>query len=160
MELKRWSMPSANGRTRIDCSESLDGRRVATCICSFEIEGLSWQRDRALEVANLVRDFTVQLPQVVIDLEALKELRERLIEWQVNPSDFICSLNVGTVRDQTLTVSIGRNPDLIYDVGKPACTLVYHCGASMSGKWAFVVDQSCIRLCADSITEFLRNAEY
>lgn len=104
-----------------------------------------------------MKDFAVLLPQVVVSNVALKDLRRRLVEWQINPSDFVCDLGAGTGGDQALTLSIGRDSELIYSVGKPTCALTYRCGASMSGRWAFVVDQSCIRLCAESLNEFLKS---
>jgi hypothetical protein len=115
-----------------------------------------WQRDVLVSKAELVRDFEVLLPQVVVDLDALSELRHRLVEWQVNPSEFVCRLGTEKGGDQVLTFAVGRDANLICNVLRPACILTYECGAAMVGRWAFLVDQSCIRLCSDSLGEFLK----
>ncbi|MGJ7529171.1 hypothetical protein [Variovorax sp. GB1P17] len=104
-------------------------------------------------------DFHVTLPQVLINLVSLKSLRERLVEWQVNPSAFTLELGLLGKGGQRITFAIGRDENLIYSVDKPACTLTYACGAAMQGRWSFVVDQSCIRLCAEGIGEFVRSIE-
>lgn len=123
---------------------------------SLTLERQTWQRDRPLQNAALTRDFRIELSQVVLRIDSLRRLRQRLIEWQVNPAHFTCELCDITAGDQRLSMSIGRDERLIVDLFKPAFIVAYACGPSMSGRWAFLVDQSCIRLCAERLGELLR----
>jgi hypothetical protein len=154
MSRKSWSITSASGRGKVVCRTVGRAKSAGKLVCSFEVEGIAWQRDRALSEASQTTDFRVELPQVVVQTDLLKSLRQRLVEWQSNPAEFVCELCDAAEGDQRLALSIGRDDDLIYSAGKPACILTYACGASMTGRWAFVVDQSCIRLCAESLDQF------
>jgi hypothetical protein len=154
-----WSLPSSSGRSHIDCALLSHSERANSLLCSIAVAGAFWQRGVKRQPLDLTSDFEVVLPQVLLDIDALKHLRERLVEWQVNPSDFNVELGVRSEGDQQLSFSIGQDKDLIYSTDKPAATISYSCGASMNGRWAWVVDQSCIRRCAESIKDFVRAAE-
>lgn len=153
-----WSMPSASGRARISCAFVGYSQEPGTLLCEVETSGEFWPRGHDDRNGGTVPDFYVKLPQVLINIDSLKSLRERLVEWQVNPSAF--TLELGAAKgDQRIMFAIGQDQNLIYSVSKPACTLTYACGSAMQGRWSFVVDQSCIRLGAEGIGEFLRSIE-
>ena len=158
-ESVHWSMSASSGRARIACTFVACSQKPSVLICGVEACGEFWPRGHSDHSAGTVIDFDVKLPQVVISLDSLKALRERLVEWQVNPSSFALELGASEKSDQRITFAIGRDENLIYSVEKPACTLTYACGSAMQGRWSFVVDQSCIRLCADGIGEFVRVVE-
>jgi len=158
-ETANWSMPAASGRARIHCTFVAYSREIGALVCGIEASGEFWPRGLGDRSGSTVADFQVALPQVVMDLASLKLLRERLVEWQVNPSGFALELGVSGKGDQRITFAIGRDENLIYSVDKPACTLTYACGSAMQGRWSFVVDQSCIRLCAEGLGEFVRSVE-
>jgi hypothetical protein len=152
-----WSIHASSGRGRFKCFSKSQPTDAGTLVCAVQIVGEAWQRDRPLADAALTVDFEVLLPQVVVDWLSLELLHQRLVEWQLNPYEFVCDLGGKQVSDQRLTFAIGRNEKLIYSTLKPALTLSYSDGASMAGEWAFAVDQSCIRLCADSLVNILKN---
>ena len=154
----QWTMPSASGRARITCALVGYSKYPGTLLCEVETSREFWPRGHDGCGEGTVPDLQVNLPQVLINLASLKSLRERLVEWQVNPSAF--ALELGAAKgDQQLTLAIGQVQGLICSVEKPACTLTYACGAAMQGRWSFVVDQSCIRLCAEAMAEFFRSTE-
>lgn len=152
-----WTMLSASGRARVNCAFVTHLQEPGALVCGVEASGEFWPRGQVDRSAGTVTDFHVTLPQVLIDLASLKSLRERLVEWQVNPSAFTLELGLSGKGDQRITFAIGRDENLIYSLDRPACTLTYACGSAMQGRWSFVVDQSCIRLCAEGIGEFVRS---
>jgi len=154
-----WSMPAASGRARIDCALLARSEKSDALVCQVNVIGEFWPRGRIEPGTDTTNDFHVALPQVLVDFKSLKSLRERLVEWQVNPSDFSVALGVQGEGDQRLTLAIGHDDNLIYSAGKPACMFTYACGSAMQGRWSFVVDQSCIRLCAEDIGKFVRALE-
>lgn len=101
-------------------------------VCTLAIEGISCGRGRTLRGENLVADFRVELPQVVVQAGLLAAFRDRLVEWQANPAEFTCELCDASSTDQKWTLSIGRDDDLIYSAGKPACIISYSIGAAMT----------------------------
>ncbi|QSI33331.1 hypothetical protein GNX71_28705 [Variovorax sp. RKNM96] len=154
----QWAMPSASGRARISCALVGYSKDPGTLLCEVETSREFWPRGHDDRSQGTIPDLQVKLPQVLINLASLKSLRERLVEWQVNPSAF--TLELGAAKgDQQIAFAIGQVQGLICSVDKPACTLTYACGAAMQGRWSFVVDQSCIRLCAEAMAEFLRSIE-
>lgn len=154
-----WSISSSDGRRHISCRmarrSASSSQTTTTSTGAFVIEGQAWQRDRPLKNAALTRDFRIELPQVVVRLDALRRLRERLVEWQVNPAGFTCEL-CDPAADQRLSVSIGRDERLVTDLFKPAAIVDYENGPSMRGRWAFLVDPSGLRHGAESLGDVLR----
>jgi hypothetical protein len=140
------------------CHSANSWRAEGQLTGSLTLERQMWQRDRPLRDAALIRDFRIELPQVVLRIDSLRRLRQRLAEWQVNPAEFTCKLCDSNAGDQQLSMSIGRDERLIADLFKPAFIIAYDCGPSMNGRWAFLVDPSCIRLCAERLGRFLRAA--
>ena len=88
---RSWSIASNSGRASIVSRAISPAPAAGKLVCSFEIEGAAWRRSRPLSDASLTRDFRVELSQVVVRIDLLEALRLRLVEWQVNPSDFVCS---------------------------------------------------------------------
>jgi hypothetical protein len=149
-----WEMPASNGRTQFKCSareRSVDHRTV---VASITLEGDFWQRDRPLKLAAFTREFSMTLPQVVLNLEALIGLAKMLEEWQVSKRSFEIELATKESRQQLL-FRIGEDEGLICSADKPACTLSYHSGTMFDAKATFVVDQSCIRICSDTLNDFI-----
>jgi hypothetical protein len=155
----RWSLSSSSGRNDINCTFLRRSEKPDALLCQIQVTGEFWQRRVKQQPTDLTSDFEVVLSQVLVDIDALKSLREKLVEWQVNPSSFSVELGIQSGGDQRLSFSIGQEKTLIYSADKPAVTISYSCNASMESKWAWVVDQSCIRLCAESIRDFVRAAE-
>jgi len=54
-------------------------------------------------------------------------------------------------------ISIGQEERLICSPAKPACKISYNSSSAMLGQWIFVVDQSCIKICADEIAIVLKS---
>jgi hypothetical protein len=126
-------------------------------VCRIQIWGEFWWRGRSA-VTDVINDYQVVLSQVLLDIASLKVLREYLADWQINSNSFNVELSTQDEGDQKFILSIGRDDRLICSVDKPVCTLSYECPSAMNGCWYFIVDQSCIRMCMESIDEFVRLA--
>ncbi|VDO54565.1 unnamed protein product, partial [Brugia timori] len=118
-------MPSANGRSRIDCDFVAHADEGGAIVCGMKVQGDFSPRGLRNYGSGQVNDFQVTLPQVLVNPQSLGLLRERLVEWQVNPSSFSLELGVSSGSDQRLTFAIGQDDKLIYSVAKPACILTY-----------------------------------
>lgn len=155
-ETREWSISASSGRQRMACRVLSPGRESGTLVGSIHITGQFWQRDRAIAEAAMAPDFEVLLPQVVLDLRALEALRLHLLAWPANPGRFRCELGSPQAAAQRLSLSFGMEAELISSAEKPACRIDYQGGPSMAASWAFVVDQSCIRLAGDELGAVLR----
>lgn len=151
-----WSIVSASGRMRFELSAPTAQVGPAASLCSVKIESDFWQRDRDFTKAAGFRDFDVCLYQVLIDPEAFGVLRNRLAAWLTTAAEFECPLGTHSPSDPGLIVALGKAPDLIYSASKPACTITYKNAPAMAAKWSFVVDQSCVRACIESLDQFIR----
>jgi hypothetical protein len=124
-------------------------------ICSIEVSGEFFERGVAKSSAEVVPDFKVSLSQVLIDPQAIRVLRDRLLEWHTNPASFEVGLGTSKEGDQSLSLSLAQDPQLLYEIHRPACIVTYGSPSSMHGRWSFVVDQSCVRSCADELRKVL-----
>jgi hypothetical protein len=154
-----WSMPSANGRSQFRCAPIGRSEKSAALICQLDIFGEFWPRGRINSGTKTTEDFHVVISQVLIDFKSIQSLRERLVEWHANPSEFMIVLTSQDEGDQQFKLSIGSDSKLLFSVWKPACVLTYECGSSMQGRWSFLIDQSCIRLCAEELGDFIRQVK-
>lgn len=148
---KLWSISSASGRERFLCAVLSDAPYQGVLVCSLRVEGSFWDRSRHLSSADIIPDFDVCLAQVLVDVECLEDLRKRFEEWLRAGTHFECRLNASKSGGQELIVSVGADPGLIYVDAKPAFMIEYSAGAFMTGKWSFIVDQSCVRLAIEAL---------
>jgi hypothetical protein len=95
-------------------------------------------------------DYEISLAQVLVEIDAIENLLNDLSRWRDDATHFERQLTPESA-GQKLVLSVCHDPGLIYSVDKPAFKICYSNGASMSAKWMFVVDQSCIWLAMESI---------
>lgn len=148
-----WSMNSNSGREQFDIafSSRIDAR---TTLCTVALRRSFWERDRPVPAAKMTVDYEIRLVQVLVDIGAIENLLIDLHRWRDGATHFERELTPATA-GQNLVLSVCRDPGLIYSADKPAFAIHYSNGASMSAKWAFVVDQSCVWLAMESIRRVL-----
>lgn len=148
-----WSISSNSGREQFDISLSsrIDARK---CLCAVALRRSFWERDRPIADAKITVDYEISLAQVLVEIDALENLLVDLHRWRDDATHFEREITPPSAGQQ-LVVSVSRDPGLIYSVDKPAFTIRYSNGASMSANWAFVIDQSCVWLAIESIRRVL-----
>ena len=97
------------------------------------------------------------LHQVLVDVEDLATLQRKLTAWLQTFDEFECDLGTSSPGDPRVHFQLGKNGELICTRDKPALTLTYRAAPAMEAKWAFLVDQSCVRLCAGELQAYLRD---
>lgn len=152
-EADTWTIPSNSGWRQFKCARTNHALRGDAICCSLHIYGDFWDRNEN-ESKSLVPDFRVDLPQVLISAERLRHLIEDVDRWLVDQENFERSIS-SPKSGQDFTVIVNREPSLVYSIGKRAVTFRYTNGEAMIGKWSFVVDESCLRICRDSLSGFL-----
>lgn len=136
------TMSSTSGREKL--SFALVGTSELGRIYEVEVGGYFWDRSVPLEAASMTRDFEVRLPQVLISEKGVSALRQHLAAWLDDRHCFECTIT-SQDSEQILSVKVGADARFISSQEKPVFELSYSRGASMSARWAFVVDQTCIR---------------
>jgi len=150
-----WSIVSSSGRECFFCKFKLNRTDYSYISAHLEIKRKFWQRGVHLKNAQMVEDFNIILPQVIIDNNHLKLLCEKLKFWQISYQGFDVKISSEKEKGQSLIFSIGKDDGLIYSASKPACIISYSSGSAMRARWAFIVDQSCIRNCSEELSEVL-----
>jgi len=135
-------------------------RESSFSVFEMEIHGKFWKRNSFSAERQVVDDLNIILPQVLIDISALKLLYENLKFWQISMKGFEVNIASREEKGQQLIISIGKSEELICSVSKPVCVISYSSGSAMQARWAFVVDQSCIRICTDGIAELIKQINH
>ena len=148
-------MPSSSGRMNFRCSLLRHSARTRAMVCAIEITGEFFARGTTKTSGEIVPDFKVVLSQVLIDRQAVRVLRDRLLEWHTNPASFEIELGTSQEGDQHLSLALAEDPRLLYEVHKPACIITYGSPSAMQGRWSFLVDQSCVQTCAEELRALL-----
>jgi len=145
----RWSISSNSGREQFDIAigSRIDAR---TCLCAVALRRSFWARGGTLASANMTVDYEISLAQVPVEIAAMEDLLVDLGRWRDDATHFERQVTPESA-GQKLVLSVCHDPGLIYSADKPAFKICYSNGASMSAKWMFVVDQSCIWLAMESI---------
>lgn len=118
---------------------------IGLMLVSLELSGNFYDRSADLKVAEQTQDFWVRLPQIRVERNAIERLNMHFTEWFERRVEFECVLTPEKGSDQFLSFKLGRADGLMYSLEKPALTVVYDCGAAMTSKSSFVIDQSCVR---------------
>ena len=147
-----WTMTSASGREQFVCARTCASDRHPWKIFEISISGNFWNRGDPIQTASMVLDFRVHLPQVLVSEDGIATLSAHLGMWLEDQSEFECVVSPVGQGDQLLSLALGYDPGLIYSKNKPAFIVSYSRGPAMSGRWAFVVDQSCIRRFLDDLS--------
>ena len=153
--LRAWSMRSSSGRISLSCELIRQSVKTRAMVCAIKMRGEFFERGAAKSVGELVPDFSVSLSQVLLYPQAVQLLRNRLVEWQTNPASFEVELGTSKEGDQRFSIALAQDSQLRYEIHRPACIITYGSPSAMLGRWAFIVDQSCVRSCAEELRQFL-----
>lgn len=141
MMVNGWCIPANSGWSKASFED-------AVCHATGEIEfvvrltGKFWYRAGTGQAASeLVDDFEIVLPSVLIPKLACEQLLDHLNTWLRKRSAFVMSL--ASAPDQKLQVQISQRDDLITSVDRPALTVLYD-APSCRLEIFFVVDQTCV----------------
>lgn len=152
MTNRRWSLPSNRGMESLECE--IVGSTHHDMVCRFTIVGEYW--NRAEETAREVtEDFRVVLPQVIVARDALGSLRQSFVGWLEEERSFSCTLQPTDGGGQVLEVGLGDDPRFIRSMHKTVFTFSYCSGLVMTSGFSFVVDQSCVRMAMEGLTDCL-----
>lgn len=150
----RWSLPSTSGRDQLMGefkSLAKDRHGGTVFVTDLRISGLFWPRLQIGASSALTADYDVSLPQVLVDWRALDDLIVALGAWLEQPRPISIELCPAPAKDQSLVRSVGDVAGLITAADKPGCRIRYTGTVFRGGDWAFVVDQSCIRIFYDDL---------
>lgn len=150
-----WSINSSSGRIFLKCRLEKTSEIKDILVTSLNMRGDFWQRGKEKFNKEIVNDFSINLPQILIRLSSIKELSKMLENWMNNRTEFSQRISPEDYGDQYLEIYIGKNEGLIYSKEKPACVISYKFGSQIEGKLFFNVDQSCIKLCLEEINSFI-----
>ena len=109
---------------------------------AVRLEGRFWYRKEEISVqSDVIDDFRIELPSVLIPISACKELMIQFENWMLDNSAFSCTLvsNSG----QKLDLRIGEMVNFITTVDHPALSICYEAPRCRLEVF-FVIDQSCI----------------
>jgi hypothetical protein len=115
------------------------------------IRGRFWRRPGT--DGDLVDDFEVSLQQVLVTQTQLQALLDAMNSWLLDQVGFKCTLGDG---DPEIGVEFSVRAGLICSESKPVCTITACFGPAFLGEWAFVVDQSCIRMASEELAAAIR----
>ncbi|WP_312236044.1 hypothetical protein [Stenotrophomonas sp.] len=151
---RRWSLPSNRGMESLECE--VVGSTDREMVCRFTLVGEYWNREPEAK-REATEDFRVVLPQVIVARDALGGLRQSLVDWLEDNGSFSCALQPTDGGGQVLEVSLGDHPRLVRSTQKEVFTFSYFSGLVMTTSFSFMVDQSCVRMAIDGLTDCLRN---
>lgn len=124
-------------------------------VCRFTLVGEYWDR-RQEATREVVEDFRVVLPQVIMAREGLEDLRQAFAGWLKEDRAFSCTLQPADGGGQVLEVSLGDDPRFVRSTHKAVLTFNYCSGLVMQSSFSFVVDQSCVSMAMEGIGECVR----
>ena len=163
-----WNLPSNRGwnMTSWILRDVVRIKRKQYLLSQVVFTGKYWDRlklaQENLGVSDRAKEYSVILPQVLLDESQLKRFNHRLSKWLKTPIEKFetDSLNLreelAGVDSQSFVMEFGKRDDLIINIGHTVCTISYsvnaHCGRSI-----YVVDQSCIEIFVDGLSNYFRS---
>ena len=153
VERKLFDLPSNDGQKRLEgvVRERLEHESGVWLVSAIELSGeffdvVTWLRDDT--VGELAPDFTIALPQIVLPLDAVLELRDALVRWLDDQEPF----EVGLAGEAgiELTIALQIRDGWICRRDQPVAVVSYR-SHRLDCDARFVVDPSCVRICADTI---------
>lgn len=134
--------------------ESLRGRLLrrmsisgeAVWLAELHLSGQMYKRDESTP-PELVEDYDVRLPQVVLSSDGLRHLVTELGSWLEEMREFECELGA---RDNRVRVSVGQREDVLYRRDRPTFSITCDTGM-MNVEVMFAVDHSCVKELHDGL---------
>lgn len=149
--LLRWSMSASSGRSHFYCTLLMRSKKSENLVCALSLKSDFWRRGATESHLEVVNDLNVELPQVLLSQQAMHALQINMSKWLVSGDLFAIGLGAVGEGDQTLSIGLELDANLLCTASKPAFVVHYSSGSVMQARWAFLVDQSCIRICSDEI---------
>jgi len=154
-----WSIPSSSGRELVKCTPlrwwtTPDGAALA--LARLSMTGQFWERDRFERKEteyDLVDDYRIVLPQVVVSRGALEALHREVEAWLAAPKEI--SVDLSGTRHQSIEVTLRADPRFISRVDRPVCDVRYSAGAGVAVERRAIVDETCVRLLRDDLARLL-----
>jgi hypothetical protein len=145
--MRTWNLPAASGRNRMSGvfeQEWTNDTGSTVLLSRIQLEGLFWPRSKEYKEKDLVVDYSVVLPQVLLRKESVESLIRHLEEWLDKPREIAIELGNCEGNDQRFHIAFAFSSDSTSILKKPACTIDYSGGIFAHGQWSFAVDQTCI----------------
>jgi hypothetical protein len=122
-------------------------------LIGLEIEGKFWSREQIINLdsdlqTELRDDYIVNLPQLLVLEEGIKEFCRLQEKWLNDPRTF--RLDLSASKDPTLGVCVGPRDDFISAHNRPVFSLIYS-SSRMKAEWCFIVDASCIAILLEGL---------
>jgi hypothetical protein len=141
MELKCWCIPSNSGWSNASF-EALLCHATGDIEFAVELSGKFWYRAHSNKTpSELVDDFHIKLPSVLIPKSACQELLRQLDSWLQERR--AVAVTLASAPDQKMDLEIAERDDLITTVDQPAVTVCYD-APSCRLEVFFVVDETCV----------------
>ena len=145
--MRAWHLPAASGRNRLSGAfeEQWTDEHGSTVLkASIQLEGQFWPRSKEYKEKNLLVDFSVALPQVLLRKESVELLISHLERWLNERKEISIELGDCERNDQSFHVSFVDSSGSKSTLEKTTCTIHYSGGVFAHGEWSFVVDHTCI----------------
>ena len=145
-----WSLPSNSGR--MSATWTVRDDMADHFVCDF--------RYRSISLSGDAPGVEVCFDHLVLSKAALANFVASANSWLSQPLNELASdqlsidVAMGGGADTYVRLHLGDQPDLLTDKNS-AATFVY-CVANVSGDFAYVIDQSCLRTLIDGIRDALR----
>ncbi len=104
------------------------------------------------KLGDIVPDLRVRLCQAVVDANSLCALRADLRRWETGHTSVRRQISAGSL--PALTVEIGERDGVICAPEQPVFNVRYE-GSLTHVEHGFVVDQSCVGICSESLARVI-----
>lgn len=166
-----WKLPSNSGwnMTSWGLRDVVRINRRLYLVVEVVLTGRYWDRVKLSRWESnrleLVKEYSVVLPQVLLSEARMKSLYRELRKWLKTPiTKFIDTPltlieELGGTDAQRFSIEFGMREEFATEIGHMVCTILYK-GNAFSGEYTYVVDQSCVQTFVDGLGGyFLRPRE-
>jgi hypothetical protein len=148
-----FSMPSNSGRVVTKWRVVPTSEADRSLVLETQLQSTFFDRTRDAAEAAVVQDVSIALHQVVSSRQDLHRLKDLLDAWLEGQALFSTSLVESP--GQGFRIGLSLRDDVICSSDKPVFEVDYEAGFSVRTQWAYVVDQSCVRIASDELGELL-----
>ena len=157
---QKWEIVSNSGREKISATlvkyfQDKNNNKLA--LFNICLEGSFWDRTNDPYSGNLVQDYSVLLPQMILNVNSLLELNKELEKWLLKPND-ITNKELCIGNGQIFKIKISSKSDLLSSIDKPALTAEVNNGSINNICVSFLIDYTCVNLFKNSLKSFTESA--